>query len=84
MKIKVTYVNAIEAEIDEAVVKAYLQGLNFNSDTETFAEYINRSLILEENVWKAIEEASGKSFLDFKDGQITGIYDENEDEIIVY
>lgn len=83
MKIKVTYVNTIEAEIDEAVIKAYLEK-NFDSNTETLTEYLSESLILEENVWKAIEEASGKSFLDFEDGQITGIYDEKGNEIIVY
>lgn len=83
MIVQVTYVDTIEVEIDEAVVNEYLEN-TFNSEAETLIEYHNRSLILEENVWKAIEKASGKSFLDFKDGQITGIYDENEDEIIVY
>lgn len=83
MKVKVTYVDTIEIEIDEAVINAYLKK-NFDSDTETLEEYLDRSLILEKNVWKAIEEASGKSFLDFKDGQITGIYDGNGDKIIVY
>lgn len=83
MKIKVTYVDTIEVEIDEAVINAYLKK-NFDSNIETLEEYLNRSLILEENIWKAIEEASGKSFLDFKDGQITGIYDENYNDIIIY
>ena len=83
MKVKVTYVDTIEVEIDETVINAYLKK-NFNSDTETLEEYLNRSLTLEENVWKAIEEVSGKSFLDFKDGQITGIYDGNGDKIIIY
>ena len=83
MKVKVTYVNTIEVEIDEAVINAYLKK-NFDSNSKTLEEYICRSLILEENVLKAIEKASGKSFLDFKDGQITGIYDENGDGIIVY
>jgi hypothetical protein len=83
MKVKVFYVDAFEVEIDEAVVDEYLEN-DFDSDTETFEEYHKRSLSLEENVWKAIEEASGKSFLDFKDGQITGIYDENYNGIIVY
>ena len=83
MKVKVTYVNTIEVEIDEAVINAYLKK-NFDSNSKTLEEYIYRSLILEENVLKAIEKASGKSFLDFKDGQITGIYDENGDGIIVY
>lgn len=83
MKVKVTYVNTIEVEIDEAVINAYLKK-NFDSNSKTLEEYIYRSLILEENVWKAIEKASGKSFLDFKDGKITGIYDENGDGIIVY
>jgi hypothetical protein len=83
MKVKVTYVDTIEVEIDEAVVNEYLEN-NFDPDTETLGEYHRRSLTLEENIWKAIDEASGKSFLDFKDGPITGIYDENEDEIIVY
>ena len=83
MKIKVTYVDTIEVEIDEVVVNKYIED-NFDPDTETFAEYNKRNLNLEENVWKAIEEASGKSFLDFKDGQITGIYDEKGNEIIVY
>lgn len=83
MKIKVTYVNTIEVEIDEVVINKYIED-EFDSDTETFAEYNKRNLNLEENVWKAIEEASGKSFLDFKDGQITGIYDENYNDIIIY
>lgn len=83
MKIKVTYVDTIEVEIDEVVVNKYIED-NFDSDIETFAEYNKRNLNLEENVWKAIEEASGKSFLDFKDGQITGVYDEKGNEIIVY
>ena len=83
MIVKVTYVDTIEVEIDEAVVNEYLEN-DFNSEAETFTEYHNRSLILEENVWKAIEKASGKSFLDFKDGQITGIYDENDEDVIVY
>ena len=83
MKIKVTYVNTIEVEIDEVVINKYIED-DFDSDTETFAEYNERNLNLEENVWKAIEEASGKSFLDFKDGQITGIYDENYNDIIIY
>ena len=83
MIVQVTYVDTIEVEIDEAVVNEYLENA-FNSEAETLIEYHNRSLILEENVWKAIEKASGKSFLDFKDGQITGIYNENEDGIIVY
>lgn len=83
MKVKVTYVDTIEVEIDEAVIKAYLKK-HFDSNTETFTEYLSRSLTLEENVWKAIDKASGKSFLDFKDGQIIGIYDEKGNEIIVY
>ena len=83
MKLKVFYVDSFEVEIDEAVVDEYLEN-DFDSDAETFEEYHKRSLSLEENVWKAIEEASGKSFLDFKDGQITGIYDENYNGIIVY
>lgn len=83
MKVKVFYVDSFEVEINEAVVDEYLEN-DFDSDTETFEEYHKRSLSLEENVWKAIEEASGKSFLDFKDGQITGIYDENYNGIIVY
>ena len=83
MKVKVTYVNTIEVEIDEAVINAYLKK-NFDSNSKTLEQYIYKSLILEENVLKAIEKASGKSFLDFKDGQITGIYDENGDGIIVY
>ena len=83
MKVKVTYVNTIEVEIDEAVINAYLKR-NFDSNSKTLEQYLYKSLILEENVWKAIEKASGKSFLDFKDGQITGIYDENGDGIIVY
>ena len=83
MKVKVTYVDTIEVEIDEIVINAYLKK-NFNSDTETLEEYLNGSLTLEKNVWKAIEEVSGKSFLDFKDGQITGIYDGNGDKIIIY
>ena len=83
MRVKVTYVDTIEVEIDEAVVNEYLEN-DYNSEAETLIGYHNRSLILEENVWKAIEEASGKSFLDFKDGTITGIYDENENGIIVY
>jgi hypothetical protein len=61
----------------------YLEN-NFDPDTETFREYHRRSLALHENIWKSIDEAAGKSFLNFKDGPITGIYDENEDEIIVY
>lgn len=83
MKVKVFYVDSFEVEINEAVVDEYLEN-DFDSDTETFEEYHKRSLSLEENIWKAIEEASGKSFLDFKDGQITGIYDENYNGIIVY
>ena len=83
MKVKVTYIDTIEVEIDEAVIKAYLKKY-FDSNTETLTEYLSRSLTLEENVWKAIEKASGKSFLDFEDGQITGIYDEKGNEIIVY
>lgn len=83
MKLKVFYVDVVEVEIDEAVVNEYLEN-DFDSDTESFGEYHRRSLALEENVWKAIEEASGKSFLDFKDGQITGIYDENDNDIIIY
>ena len=34
MKVKVTYVDTIEIEIDEAVINAYLKK-NFDSDTET-------------------------------------------------
>ena len=83
MKLKVFYVDVVEVEVDEAVINKYLEN-DFDSDTETFEEYHKRSLSLEENVWKAIEEASGKSFLDFKDGQITGIYDENDEDVIVY
>jgi hypothetical protein len=83
MKVKVFYTDFIEVEIDETVVNEYLEN-DFDPDTETFGEYHRRSLTLEENVWKAIEEASGKSFLDFKDGPITGIYDENDNGIIVY
>ena len=66
MKVKVTYVNTIEVEIDEAVINAYLKK-NFDSNSKTLEQYLYRSLILEENVLKAIEKASGKSFLDFKD-----------------
>ena len=83
MIVQVTYVDTIEVEIDEAVVNEYLEN-TFNSEAETLIEYHNRSLILEENVWKAIEKASGKSFLDFEDGQIIGIYDENDEDVIVY
>ena len=83
MKLKVFYVDVVEVEVDEAVINEYLED-EFDSDTETYEEYHRRNLNLEENVWRAIEEASGKSFIDFEDGQIIGIYDENDEDVIVY
>lgn len=83
MKLKVFYVDVVEVEVDEAVINEYLED-EFDSDIETYEEYHRRNLNLEENVWRAIEEASGKSFIDFEDGQIIGIYDENDEDVIVY
>jgi hypothetical protein len=83
MKLKVFYVDVVEVEVDEAVINKYLED-EFDSNAETYEEYHRRNLNLEENVWRAIEKASGKSFIDFEDGQIIGIYDENDEDVIVY
>ena len=83
MKVKVYYLTSIEIEIEDTVIENYINR-EFNSDIESWSEYHERKLMLEDNVWKAVEKASGLSFCDYKDGEITGIYDENGNDLIVY
>jgi hypothetical protein len=73
----------LESDKSVELINEYLEDES-DSNAETYEEYHRRNLNLEENVWRAIEEASGKSFIDFEDGQIIGIYDENDEDVIVY
>ena len=84
MKVKVYYYTAVEVDIEDAVVEEYRNN-DFHQDVESFREYHERELKLEENIWKEIERATGMSFCDYKDGEIAGVYEvETGADIIVY